>query len=248
MAQYKSRLNITVKEHSVWDKLKSVNWTEYDLDQSVIEKNGTISIVDYNTSQWGIPERNLKKLVCEIAAAAPGECIIIADTHNENVDPYNYMVYYLENKSITDWKFVKTKQVGLGSDDSYNILRYAMKQAYSAEELYEIAEENGLTDFISDPNDVDGMLSSLLDEPDFFSTMYEDLNPVNDDGKGQMARETEIADIRDWCSYAGILYGYMEEYLSEYTLFDGYAENCRKMQAGELSGEEMIRHLMIDFD
>jgi hypothetical protein len=54
MAQYKSRLNITVKEHGVWEKLKSVNWAEYDLDEAVIAKSGTISIVDYNTSGWGI--------------------------------------------------------------------------------------------------------------------------------------------------------------------------------------------------
>lgn len=247
MAQYRSRLNITVKEHSVWDKLKSVNWTEYGLDQSVIEKTGTTSIVN---DEWGIRERDLKKLVTEIAAAAPGKCLIIADTHNENVDPYNYMVYYLTNEKSTYWNSIQTKYVGWYAEDSRDIIEYAVKQAYSAEELYdEFKEEYDLARGVSDPSDMDQVLGWLLDSSAFIEEMYETLDPDRNDGRGAMARETEIADIRDWCSYGGIcLYGNEEKYLSEYTLFDGYAETRRKMLAGKLSGEEMIRHLQIVFD
>lgn len=248
MARHKSRLNITVKEHSVWDKLKSVNWTEYGLDQSVIEKNGTISIVDYNTFQWGIPERNLKKLVGEIAAAAPGECIIIADTHTENSDPYNYLVYYFnEDKDFSPWS-IMTRQVGFGADSAYHVLRYALKQAYSAEELYEFAEEFEIEDRISDPSNIDCLLANLLDDPDFYEQMYEELNPDNNDGMGNMSFETEIADIKDWLSYADIPFGYKENYFSEYALQDGYAERSRKMRFGEISGDELIQHLMTSFD
>ena len=249
MAQYKSRLNITVKNHRVWDKLKSVNWSEYDLDQSVIEKNGTISIVNYNTSQWGIPERNLTKLVKEIAAAAPGECIVIADTHNENCDPYNYLVCYFDRgKDFNPWR-ITTRQVGFGADSAYHILRYALKQKYSAKEIYdEFAEEYELEDRFSDASNIDDMLDWLLDTPDFVERMYEELDPPRDDGKGEMPFETDIADIKDWLSYAGIQYGHLEGYFSQYALQDGYAERTRKMRAGKLSGEEMIRHLMINFD
>ena len=248
MAQYKSRLNITVKEHGVWEKLKSVNWAEYDLNESVIAKSGTISIVDYNTSEWGIPERDLKKLVTEIAAAAPGECIIIADTHNENCDPYNYLVYYFDKHKYFISGRVKTRQVGFGSDSAYDVLRYALKQAYSAEELYAFAEEFEIAEHISDPQNIESILDNLLDEPDFYEQMYEELNPDNDDGMGNMPFETEIADIKDWLSYAGIPFDNIENYLSGYALQDGYAERSRKMRFGDISAGELMKHLMTSFD
>lgn len=115
MSQFSSRMYINVLDEKQWNNLKHINFEEYGLSIDV-EKDckGTEFIID---SDWSISNSELEILVSKIKLCLK-YCIIIADTTDINVDPFNYCVYVIGdelnsklvegdmffNTTITDYK------------------------------------------------------------------------------------------------------------------------------------------------
>ena len=101
MSQYTSRIHIKVTSPSVWGKFAEADDAEFDLAE--LENSNTTSfIID---GEWSCFENEMDGIVNALAETLQGDGIIIADTTNINVDPYNYCVYYLGS-------YVKTHEFG----------------------------------------------------------------------------------------------------------------------------------------
>lgn len=101
MSQYTSRIHIKVTSPSVWGKFAEADDAEFGLAE--LENSNTTSfIVD---GEWSCFENEMDGIVNALAETLQGDGIIIADTTNINVDPYNYCVYYLGS-------YVKTHEFG----------------------------------------------------------------------------------------------------------------------------------------
>ena len=87
--QYYSRLNIKVKSPKVWDKFKDTDDASFDLARlsSTSETSYSIDCCYLEDELFGI--------VKALSETLEDDGIIISDTNNINVDPYNYCVYYL---------------------------------------------------------------------------------------------------------------------------------------------------------
>lgn len=95
MAEHYSRIHIRVSSVKVWERFEGNN--DFDL-QDIISfltfsgKEGRTSCVLDN---WSWRELELEDKVKALAKVLDRDGIVIADTHDINVDPYNYCVYYL---------------------------------------------------------------------------------------------------------------------------------------------------------
>ena len=93
MAQYESRLRISVKNIDAWQKLNDI-----DLEPFGIHAKGNeafnLSDKDWLIDDWSCTEKDLKKFVMELSERLGRDGLIFADTTNINEDPYAYVVYF----------------------------------------------------------------------------------------------------------------------------------------------------------
>ena len=91
MSQYTSRLHIKVSSPKVWSKFKDEDDSGFDLAK-LAETDSASFVID---SEWSVMEDELTGIVQALSETLGEEGIIIADTTNINVDPYNYCILYL---------------------------------------------------------------------------------------------------------------------------------------------------------
>ena len=94
MSQYDTRLLVKVKDTNDWSKLSNLSLMPYGIMDGFFEEYGKDNLSVYIPGgEWSCNESSLSELVDEISKRLPN-CIVLADTHNYNVDPYNYCLYY----------------------------------------------------------------------------------------------------------------------------------------------------------
>lgn len=99
MSQYSTRIYIKVKSKEDWKKASRLKLEKYGLwDDALKELDGNEFCID---GDWSCDEWDLNELVKKISSKIP-ECIICADTNNYNVDPYNYAIFSVEKKIMTN--------------------------------------------------------------------------------------------------------------------------------------------------
>ena len=97
MSQYTSRFYIIVKDTSEWRRLTE----DYDL-----EKFGLYIPDDYDKKTYYMDDTCILEIDLDIFVEFIMNCLgkdvlVIADTTNYNVDPYNYCVYLINGKMKT---------------------------------------------------------------------------------------------------------------------------------------------------
>ena len=90
MSQYTSRINVRVSSPSIWNRFVDTDDAEFDL-ANLADTKCTSFVID---GEWSCFEGELEGIVEALSKTLKTEGIIIADTTNINVDPYNYCVYY----------------------------------------------------------------------------------------------------------------------------------------------------------
>lgn len=98
MSQYYSRLHIKVSSPKVWKKFEDEDDASFDLAE-LAETSHTSFVID---DEWSSMEDELTGIVEALAETLGPDGIIIADTTNINVDPYNYCIFYLGDGVRTD--------------------------------------------------------------------------------------------------------------------------------------------------
>ena len=98
MSLYYSRLHIKVSSPKVWKKFEDEDDASFDLAE-LAETNHTSFVID---DEWSSMEDELTGIVEALAETLGPDGIIIADTTNINVDPYNYCIFYLGDGVRTD--------------------------------------------------------------------------------------------------------------------------------------------------
>ena len=93
MSQYYSRLHIKVSSPQIWKKFEDEDDASFDLAK-LAETNHTSFVID----DWSSREERLTKIVKVLSETLGPDGIIIADTTNINIDPYNYCIFYLGGK------------------------------------------------------------------------------------------------------------------------------------------------------
>ena len=97
MSQYSSRLLMLVNSPSQWKILQQMDLTPYNISSPAKDvfqsRKKQILIAD----DWACSEAKLTKLVKEIIKRVKN-CVIIADTTDYNVNPFEYGVYYFGSK------------------------------------------------------------------------------------------------------------------------------------------------------
>ena len=106
MSQYYSRLHIKVSSPKVWKKFEDRDDAGFDLIK-LSEKNQISFVIDGD--EWSYVEDELDGIVEALAETLGPDGIIIADTTNINVDPYNYCVFYLGDGVNTDYSSEEEK-------------------------------------------------------------------------------------------------------------------------------------------
>lgn len=91
MSQYYSRLHIKVRSPEIWNRFKEEDDASFGLAE-LAETNHTSFVSD---DERPYTEDELFGIVNALAETLDVDGIIIADTTNVNVDPYNSCVYYL---------------------------------------------------------------------------------------------------------------------------------------------------------
>ena len=115
MSQYYSRLHIKVSSPKVWKKFEDVDDAGFDLAK-LTEKNQTSFVIDGD--EWSYVEDELTGIIGALAETLGPDGIIIADTTNINVDPYNYCVFYLGDGVNTDYYSSEEEKCDMHSEAS----------------------------------------------------------------------------------------------------------------------------------
>jgi len=121
MAQYESRIHIKVLSPSIWSKFKDTDDASYDL-ANLADSNETSYVSD-----GCYYEDELASTVEALSVTLGEDGIIIADTTNINVDPYNYCCYYLGDKVKTDYfdiDYKKSKSEMFFNTSIYDIIEW----------------------------------------------------------------------------------------------------------------------------
>ena len=105
--QYCSRLHIKVSSPKVWKKFENEDDASFDLAE-LAETERTSFVID----DWSSMEDELTGIVEALAETLGSDGIIIADTTNINVDPYNYCIFYLGDE-------VRTGQFTIYSEEKF---------------------------------------------------------------------------------------------------------------------------------
>lgn len=134
MSQYTSRIHIKVTSPSVWGKFAEADDAEFGLAE--LENSNTTSfIID---GEWSCFENEMDGIVNALAETLQGDGIIIADTTNINVDPYNYCVYYLGTYVKTHEFGWRSSRAGMNWDtDIQDIVGWLNYAGFSASESEE---------------------------------------------------------------------------------------------------------------
>lgn len=91
MSQYSSRIFIKVQDVNDWKKLHDLDMKKYGFYSNPFEDvDGAVFEID---GDWSCYEDEMIDLISEIAEKMPNS-LIIGDTTNINVDPYDFIVYY----------------------------------------------------------------------------------------------------------------------------------------------------------
>lgn len=104
MAQYESRIHIKVSSPSIWSKFENTDDASYDLASLAYSKQ--LSYI----SDCCYYEEELTRIVEALSVTLGKDGIIIADTTNINVDPYNYCCYYFGDEVKTDYFSIDYKE------------------------------------------------------------------------------------------------------------------------------------------
>lgn len=115
MSQYYSRLHIKVSSPKVWKKFQDADDAGFDLAK-LAKKNQTSFVIDGD--EWSYVEDELTGIVGALAETLGPDGIIIADTTNINVDPYNYCVFYLGDDVNTDYYSSEEEKCDMHSETS----------------------------------------------------------------------------------------------------------------------------------
>ena len=99
MSQYSSRIFIKVQDTNDWKKLSELDMKKYEFYSNPFEGHKG-NVFEIN-GDWSCYEDEMIDLIEEIAAKAPN-CLVIGDTTNINVDPYNFIVYYIGDEVYSD--------------------------------------------------------------------------------------------------------------------------------------------------
>lgn len=97
MSEYSSRIHIKVSSPEIWKKFDNKDDADFDLAK-LAETNETSFIIDCD---WSCMEDELTGIVKTLSKTLGSNGIIIADTTNIDVDPYNYCVFYLGDRVNT---------------------------------------------------------------------------------------------------------------------------------------------------
>lgn len=97
MSEYSSRIHIKVSSPEIWKKFDNKDDADFDLAK-LAETNETSFIID---CEWSCMEDELTGIVKTLSKTLGSNGIIIADTTNIDVDPYNYCVFYLGDRVNT---------------------------------------------------------------------------------------------------------------------------------------------------
>ena len=90
MSQYYSRLHIKVSSPKIWSRFEDEDDAGFGLAE-LAKTNHTSFVFD---DEYSSMEDELIDIVSALAETLGKDGIIIADTTNINVDPYNYCIYY----------------------------------------------------------------------------------------------------------------------------------------------------------
>ena len=98
MSQYYSRLHIKVSSPKIWSRFEDEDDASFGLAE-LADTNDTSFVFD---DEWSSMEDELTGIVSALSETLGEDGIIIADTTNINVDPYNYCIYYLGDRVHTE--------------------------------------------------------------------------------------------------------------------------------------------------
>ncbi len=98
MSQYESRIHIKVSSPNIWSRFTDKNDAGFDLAK-LAETEKTSFVID---GIWSAHEDELTRIVNTLAKTLDEDGIIIADTTNSNVDPFNFCVLYLGENVYTE--------------------------------------------------------------------------------------------------------------------------------------------------
>lgn len=224
MSYYSTRINITVKNPEVWKKLFSIDMEQYGFSCTAETLFSGCDKSFVINGDWSAPNDELDELVDAIAEAAEKECIIIADTSDLNSDEPPYCVYYLGEKTNSNYYegaasnaretyYLKT----LGKFNKNDIAAYWVNIDPGMDEVYPGGKcEDSISDIIMDIlyNMDDGDIANLCEHFGVPFMAYEDFG--RSEGFG-FQEDTDIADIMQWLQYASFSISPAEKaYLAEY--------------------------------
>ena len=98
MSQYFSRLHIKVSSPKIWSRFEGEDDASFGLAE-LAETDHTSYVID---DEWSSREDKLTGIVSALSKTLGEDGIIIADTTNINVNPYNYCIYYLGAQVYTE--------------------------------------------------------------------------------------------------------------------------------------------------
>lgn len=113
MSQYTSRIHIKVSSPKVWSKFEDEDDASFDLAE-IAKTQRTSFIID---GEWSAVEDELKGVVEALSETLGEDGIIIADTTNINVDPYDYCILYLGSHVRTE-EFARGKKAAMAFETS----------------------------------------------------------------------------------------------------------------------------------
>lgn len=98
MSQYCSRLHIRVTSPEVWRRFVDADDASFDLAR-LADSGDKVFTYD---ADWSCVEDEIFGIVSALAETIGEDGLIIADTTNINVDPFNYCVFYFGDSVETE--------------------------------------------------------------------------------------------------------------------------------------------------
>ena len=105
--KYSARINILVKDPSVWGRLKELDPADigFELPMEVLYDNDSCQLILDEESEWRASELQTSALCRYVSAVAPDECIIIADCTDLDIEkPLHYCFWYLASPYVAAYR------------------------------------------------------------------------------------------------------------------------------------------------
>ena len=185
MSQYVSRIHIKVSSPDIWTKFEEEDDAGFDLADLSKTNQTSFSI----SGDWSCVEDELTGIVKALSKTLEQDGIIIADTTNINVDPYDFCVYYfggyVQVECFTIWDDRKKCEMfsETNIDDIAGWLSYGEFMVSSEEK--EILFKHGITS-------IDGHYESFSTDLDLPSKIY--LRETSFEGRDQIIEKSIIGE------------------------------------------------------